>query len=211
MKRYILSMMLAAIFVPAFAVAQEEGPEDIEFQMEMNERKMELQHREAQMDIERRMQELELERRKIELEREKPKDMEFQMEMRKREMELQQREVDMDIERRMQEREIELQQRKAGMDVERRMQELELEKRKLDIEGHRIKLDHARKGHKDGKHPLLLLVLVVHILCAVWVYQDIRRRAGGSGIWIVIALLTGLLGTLVYAVVRIGESQKSQA
>ena len=217
MKRYILSIMLAVIFMPAFAVAQEEGPEDIEFQefqMEMHERKMELQHREAQMDIERRMQELELDRRKIELEREKPKDIEFQMEMRKREMELQQREVDMDIERRMQEKEMELRQRKVGMDAEQRMQELELEKRKLDIEGHRIKLDHERKDHKehkDGPHPLLFLVLVVHILCAVWVYQDIRRRNAGSGIWIVIALLTGLLGTLVYAVVRIGESQKSPA
>ena len=213
MKRYILSMMLAAIFIPAFAVGQEEGPEDLEFQMEMHERKMELQHREAEMDIERRMQELELDRRKIELEREKP-DIEFQMEMRKREMELQQREADMNIERRMQEREMELQQQEAGMDAERRMQELELEKRKLDIEGHRIKLDHARKEHKehkDGAHPLLFLVLVVHILCAVWVYLDIRQRNAGSGIWIVIALLTGLLGTLVYAVVRLGESQKSPA
>jgi hypothetical protein len=59
----------------------------------------------------------------------------------------------------------------------------------------------------DDLHPLLLLLAVVHILCAVWVYQDIRRRAGGSGLWIVIALLTGLLGTLVYAVVRLGESK----
>jgi len=148
MKRYVLSMMLAAIFVPALAVAQEEGPEDFDFQMEMYERKMELGQREAQMDIERRMQELKLEKYKIELEHmRRPKEHPGYM-----------------------------------------------------------------KGHnKDGAHPLLLLVLVVHILCAVWVYQDIRRRAGGSGIWIVIALLTGLLGTLVYAVVRIGESPKSSA
>lgn len=148
MKRYVLSMMLATMFVPAFAVAQEEGPEDIEFQIEMHERKMELQHREAEMDIERRMQELELEKYKIELEHmRRPKEHPGNLK------------------------------------------------------------DHD----KDGAHPLLLLVLVVHILCAVWVYQDIRRRAGGSGIWIVIALLTGLLGTLVYAVVRLGESQKSPA
>ncbi len=148
MKRYILSMMLAAMFVPAFAVAQEEGPEDFEFQMEMQEREMELQHQEAEMDIQRRMQELELEKHKIELEH-----------MR----------------------------------------------RPKEHPGH-------MKDHDDDDmHPLLLLVLVVHILCAVWVYQDIRRRAGGSGIWIVIALLTGLLGTLVYAVVRIGESHKSSA
>ncbi len=143
-------MMLATMFVPAFAVAQEEGPEDIEFQMEIHERKMELQHQEAQRDIERRMQELKLEKYKIELEHmRKPK----------------------------------------------------------EHPGH-VK-DNDDDDDDDGAHPLLLLVLVVHILCAVWVYQDIRRRAGGSGIWIVIALLTGLLGTLVYAVVRLGESQKS--
>ena len=148
MKRYVLSMMLAIMFVPAFAVAQEEGPEDIEFQMEMHEREMELRHREAEMDIERRMQELELEKYKIELEHmRRPKEH-------------------------------------SG---------------------------HMKDHDKDEAHPLLLVILVVHILCAVWVYQDIRRRAGGSGIWIVIALLTGLLGTLVYAVVRIGESPKSQA
>jgi len=152
MKRYVLSMMLATMFVPAFAVAQEEGPEDIEFQIEMHERKMELQHREAEMDIERRMQELELEKHKIELEHmRRPKEHPIRVE------------------------------------------------------------DNDDDDDDDALHPLLLLVLVVHILCAVWVYQDIRRRAGGSGIWIVIALLTGLLGTLVYAVVRLGESQKSPA
>ena len=151
MKRYILSMMLVTIFLPAFAAAQEEGPDDIEFQMEMHERKMEMQHREAEMDL------------------------------------------------------------------ERRMQELELEKRKIDLENMRRPKEHPEhmKGNDDDDdndlHPLLLLLAVVHILCAVWVYQDIRRRAGGSGIWIVIALLTGLLGTLVYAVVRLGESPKSPA
>jgi len=146
-------MMLAIMFVPAFAAAQEEGPEDIEFQMELHEREMELQHREAEMDIERKMQELELEKRKIELEH-----------MR----------------------------------------------RPKEHPGHMKDNDDDDDDDKCGAHLLLLLVLVVHILCAVWVYLDIRRRNAGSGIWIVIALLTGLLGTLVYAVVRLGESPKSQ-
>ncbi len=155
MKRYVLSMMLAAIFMPALAAAQEEGPEDFELQMEMYERKMELGQREAKMDFERRMQELELEKHKIELEHmRRPKEQSGHMK-------------DHD--------------------------------------------DDDDDDDDDDLHPLLLLVLVVHILCAVWVYQDIRRRAGGSGIWIVIALLTGLLGTLVYAVVRLGENQKSSA
>jgi hypothetical protein len=161
MKRYILSMMLAAIFMPAFAVAQEEGPEDIEFQIEMHERKMELQHQEAERELQH------------------------------------------------QEAEMELEYRNAEMDIERRMQELELEKRKIELE--HMRRPKEQPGHMknhddddddDDMHPLLLLVLVVHILCAVWVYQDIRRRASGSGIWIVIALLTGLLGTF-------GENQKS--
>jgi len=145
-------MILVTIFLPAFAAAQEEGPQDFEFQMEVRQREMELQQQEAQMDIERRMQELELEKHKIELEHmRRPKE-------------------------------------------------------------HPIRLEEDDDDDDDdGAHPLLFLVLVVHILCAVWVYQDIRRRASGSGIWIVIAFLTGLLGTLVYAVVRIGESQKSQA
>jgi len=146
-------MMLATMFVPALAAAQEEGPEDFEFQFEMRQREMELEYQNAEMDIERRMQELELEKRKIELEH-----------MR----------------------------------------------RPKEQPGH-MKDHDDDDDDDDGAHPLLLLVLVVHILCAVWVYQDIRRRAGGSGIWIVIALLTGLLGTLVYAVVRLGENQKSQA
>lgn len=62
-----------------------------------------------------------------------------------------------------------------------------------------------------GRHawPVLgLLVLgtaVIHILLAVWVYQDLRRRNTGSGIWIVITLLAGLCGAAVYALVRLGE------
>ncbi|MFQ6035519.1 MAG: hypothetical protein ACE5NM_06690 [Sedimentisphaerales bacterium] len=139
MKRCVLGMVLAAMFLPAAVVAQEFEPGEAEFQMEMREREMELEQRQAEMELERRMGELELEKHKLELEH-----------MR-------------------------------------------------------------RKAHKPGLHVLLLVVLVVHILCAVWVYQDIRQRGIGSGIWIVIALLTGLLGTLVYAIVRLGNSEKKKA
>ena len=200
MKRYILSMMLVTIFLPAFAVAQEEGPEDFELQMEMRQREMELLQQEAQMDTERRMQELELEKYKMDLEREKPKDIDIQMEMRKREMELQ--------------------QQKDQMDIERRMQELELEKRKIELEHMRRANEHPGRledfdDDDDDDEEMLLAILlllgVVNILCAVWIFQDIRRRNAGSGIWIVIALLTGLLGTLVYAIVRLGNGAKKEA
>jgi hypothetical protein len=104
----------------------------------------------------------------------------------------------------MREREMELEQRKADIEMKHRMGELELEKHKIELEHMR------RKTHKPEPHPLLLLIAVVHILCAVWVYLDIRHRSAGSGIWIVLALLTGLLGTLVYAVVRLGNGNDSK-
>jgi hypothetical protein len=68
----------------------------------------------------------------------------------------------------------------------------------------------ARKQmHRGRCRPLcgllMVMCLVVHILVAVWVYKDIRTRGTGSGIWIVIALISGLLGALVYAVVRLGD------
>ncbi len=96
------------------------------------------------------------------------------------------------------------------MGFEQEMRQLELEERKIHIERELREQEHA--GHSDrhdkkAATPLLLLLLVVHILVAVWVYADIRKLNSGSGIWIVIALLTGLLGTLVYAVVRMGDAR----
>ena len=104
----------------------------------------------------------------------------------------------------MREREMGLQQQEAEMNFQRQRQELELEERRIDLEN-------ARKANKKNPHPLLLLLVVVHILCAIWVYQDIQKRARESGIWIVIALLSGLLGTLVYAIVRLGDGTKMKA
>jgi len=136
MKRCVLGLVLAAMFLPAVTVvAQEFKPEEAAFQIKMHERKLELEQRQADMEFKRRMGELELEKHKLELER----------------------------------------LRKSGR-----------------------------------PHPILLVVLVVHILTAIWVYQDIRHRGSGSAIWIVIALLAGLLGTLVYAVVRLGDAEKKK-
>ena len=112
-----------------------------------------------------------------------------------RKQQMQQRNMELGIE----EREIEL-------NFLREMKELELQQRRNELKG--------RKHHnwKHGKcRGLLLLCLIVHILTAVWVYKDIQQRKTGSGIWIVIALLTGLLGTLVYAVVRIGDIRQGHS
>jgi len=114
-----------------------------------------------------------------------PEDMEMQMQMRQREMDIKQRE--------------------AKMDMEREMQKLELEQRKMDLERARNNDDDDGEGALGF---LLLICAIVHILVAIWVYMDIRQLNRGSGIWIVIALLTGLLGALVYAVVRLGDGRQ---
>ena len=59
--------------------------------------------------------------------------------------------------------------------------------------------------HRHMCWAFLILCLVTHVLLAGWVYQDIRQRKVGSGIWIVLALLAGFLAALVYAVVRLGD------
>lgn len=119
-------------------------------------------------------------------------------------------EMDMDIERakrhlELEEMNMELEQRRAEMRHENELREMERVRRRAEMK--RFEKG-RRKPPKEKFMPLILICLVVHILVAIWVYQDIRARNTGSGLWIVIALLTGLLGALVYAVVRLGDIKK---
>lgn len=67
-------------------------------------------------------------------------------------------------------------------------------------------------GMKKGVLCLLSLgigtvLFVVHVLLAVWVANDLRKRGQGSGIWIALALLAGFLGAITYALVRAGDAK----
>lgn len=107
---------------------------------------------------------------------------------------------------------MDLEEREMEMDFHRRIKELELKKHSLGMEReYQKKKYHAgsKRHHGKGGKPILVLLAIVHILLAVWVFQDIRKKSDSSGIWIVIALLTGLLGVLVYAVVRLGDIRKT--
>jgi len=114
---------------------------------------------------------------------------------------------DMEIQMEMREREMELQRLDAKMGMEREMQNLELEQRRMELEGARQDDDDDDEG--EGALGILLLICaVIHILVAIWVYMDIRQLNRGSGIWIIITLLAGLLGALVYAIVRLGDGRQ---
>ena len=107
---------------------------------------------------------------------------------------------------------LEFQKSEAEADFHQQMRKLELEERRIELEQQRQKLSqagHRKPRQKEWAAPFIILCFVVHILVAVWVYQDIRKRNVGSGIWIVVALLTGLLGALVYAIVRLGDSRQT--
>jgi len=99
--------------------------------------------------------------------------------------------------------ELEIAQREAEVKFQEEMRNLELEKHRLEIEMARRQL--GRHFPKKECGPLLLVILVLHILVPIWIYRDIQRRGSGSGIWIVIGLLAGLLGAAVYALVRLGD------
>jgi hypothetical protein len=109
-----------------------------------------------------------------------------------------------DLESQMHHQRIELQmeQQRADAEFQREMQSLELEARRLE-------LDQARRDHGGGAALLLILCGVVRILVATWIYQDIRLRNAGSGLWIVLGLIGGLLAALVYAVVRLGDTKSA--
>ena len=68
-------------------------------------------------------------------------------------------------------------------------------------------MQHHRKAEKFC-HMMFAIILLVNILLAIWVYKDIRKNNSESGVWIIIALLTGLFGTAVYALVRLGDKKK---
>jgi len=53
----------------------------------------------------------------------------------------------------------------------------------------------------------MFVCIVCHVLLAVWVYTDIRKRGEGHGIFIILALLAGFLGAGLYALIRIGEKK----
>ena len=55
-------------------------------------------------------------------------------------------------------------------------------------------------------HTLILVLAIVHILLAGWVYGDVQKRGvSGRGIFIVLVLLAGIPMSILYALVRIGD------
>ena len=102
---------------------------------------------------------------------------------------------------------MELQREQAEFGFEQQMRELQVQKRHLELESLRREIDRPATYHQkkeDGQF-LCLVFGIVHILMALWVYKDVRKKNNGNGVWIVITLLAGFFGASVYALIRMGD------
>jgi hypothetical protein len=107
----------------------------------------------------------------------------------------------------MKHQELELKELEAKLEFRNQERQLELERMKMELEHQRRKMEgHGKHGGGGGAAALFLIVcFVINVLATIWVYMDIRQRDSGSGIWIVITLLAGLFGALIYGIMRVGD------
>ena len=105
-----------------------------------------------------------------------------------------------------------LEQMRAGFEFDQQMRGLELQKRQLELEKFRREIDRPAPHNQKKKNgeSLILICGIVHILMAVWVYKDVRKKNKGNGIWIPITLLVGFFGASVYALIRMGDCNPKQ-
>ncbi|MEB3773793.1 MAG: PLDc N-terminal domain-containing protein [Desulfurococcales archaeon] len=59
---------------------------------------------------------------------------------------------------------------------------------------------------------LYLLLLIIAILIAIWVYKDAKKRyppeSSTPVVWLLVVLLTGLIGLIIYLIVRPKEEHR---
>lgn len=49
---------------------------------------------------------------------------------------------------------------------------------------------------------LVVVYYVIGLLIAIWVYRDAKKRDMNAAVWLLIVLLTGCIGCIIYLVVR---------
>ncbi len=49
---------------------------------------------------------------------------------------------------------------------------------------------------------VLIVSCVISLLIAIWVYKDAKKRDMNAPVWLLIVLVTGCIGCIIYLVVR---------
>jgi Na+/H+-dicarboxylate symporter len=57
-----------------------------------------------------------------------------------------------------------------------------------------------------------IVIFVIWIVLAIWVYKDAEKRGSSGALWLIIVIITGIIGLIVWLVVRppIGGAPASQ-
>lgn len=48
----------------------------------------------------------------------------------------------------------------------------------------------------------VVAIVIIDVAIAVWVYRDARERGMEAALWLLIVILTGLIGLIIYLIVR---------
>jgi len=63
--------------------------------------------------------------------------------------------------------------------------------------------DSAGMGLFSGAYCLIMgVVFLINILILVWVYKDAKKRGASGALWVIVVLFTGIIGLIIWLVVR---------
>ena len=48
----------------------------------------------------------------------------------------------------------------------------------------------------------IIIWFIIAIAAGVWIYRDAESRGMGGALWLVVALVTGIIGLVIYLIVR---------
>jgi heme/copper-type cytochrome/quinol oxidase subunit 2 len=56
----------------------------------------------------------------------------------------------------------------------------------------------------------MLLWFIVWIIIAIWVYKDAESRGMNGALWLIVVIILGIIGLIIYLLVRAGEKGKKE-
>jgi len=58
-----------------------------------------------------------------------------------------------------------------------------------------------------------LVLVIIGIVLAIWVYRDAEKRDSSGALWLIIVLITGIIGLIIWLIVRppIGGNKKTSS
>jgi len=79
------------------------------------------------------------------------------------------------------------------------------------MEGNEMDYDMATYGCAGALCIIPIIMWIIFILIAIWVYKDAEKRGKSGALWLVIVILTGIIGLIIWFVVRPKEIVKPPA